>query len=258
MKVREFLNLIDSFAPFDLAEEWDNSGLMVGSYESDVKKIGITLDPVFEAVISASENNCEVLLTHHPLLFRAIKKIDFDSEPGKTISEAVKRNITIISAHTNWDISEYGVNYVLAKLSGLFEVKNFNSENIGVIGTLKNPLSPEELLTRIKTSWNLTKLDFYAKNNVKKFFSKIAICGGSGASFWRAAKNSGADIYITADMKYHELIDANNSDLPVALADHGEMERATLPELAGKISESNNNLEAILLNINALNLPIRF
>ena len=106
MLVRDFLNLIDSFAPFSLAQDWDNSGLMVGNYDSQVNKIAITLDPTCEAVLSASQNNCNVLLTHHPLLFRPVKKIDINSEPGKTISVAIKHNINIISVHTNWDITD--------------------------------------------------------------------------------------------------------------------------------------------------------
>lgn len=255
MLVRDFLNLIDSFAPFSLAQDWDNSGLMVGNYDSQVNKIAVNLDPTFEAVISAYQNNCNVLLTHHPLLFRPVKKIDTNSELGKTISEALKHNINIISVHTNWDITNCGVNFTLANLLGLSEIKNFNPENIGVIGFLQNSLSLEELLTKIKNSWNLSHLDFYAdihKNN----FLKIALCGGSGASFWRDAKNYNADIYITADMKYHELIDANNSGLPIALAEHGEMERASLPQLAKIIQDF--NLDVILLDVKALNLPVRF
>ena len=85
--------------------------------------------------------------------------------------------------------------------------------------------------------------------------SRVALCGGSGAEFWRAAKLHNADIYLTADMKYHELAEATGAGLSIGLCDHGEMERASLPKLAEKISAS--GLEVIMLDIKALNKPLR-
>ena len=123
MKIYEFLRVIDSFAPFSLAEDWDNSGLMLGSLDSEVKGAAVCLDAVNEAVIKASENNCNVLLCHHPLIFRGIKSINFDSEQGRTIQEAVKRDVNIIAAHTNWDKASEGVNFQLTKSLGLNDIE---------------------------------------------------------------------------------------------------------------------------------------
>ena len=254
MQVKELLNHIDSFAPFSLSEEWDNTGLIVGSYEAEVSRVGICLDAVKDAVIEAEKNKCEVLLCHHPLIFRALKKIDINSQTGAVIYEAIKHNITIIAAHTNWDKAECGVNAVLADLIGLNDVVFM--ENFGVSGTLHSKIRLKNFLEHVKNSWELSTLNFYSQDkNLDDEISRVALCGGSGAEFWRAAKNSGADIYITADMKYHELIDATLSGMSIASVNHGEMERASLPALSKKISEC--GLETILLNVKALSSPLK-
>ena len=252
MNIRDLINCIDNFAPFSSAEEWDNSGLMVGNYKAEVKRVGICLDAVSDAVVEADNQGCNVLLCHHPLIFRAIKRIDINNEPGKTISEAIKRDINIISAHTNWDKADDGVNSTLAKLLGLENCKPL--DDFGFCGNMAEELSLKDFSEYVKKSWNISRLDIYSDNFPEKI-SRVALCGGSGAEFWRAAKLHRADIYLTADMKYHELIDANKSGMTIGLMDHGEMERASLNELAEKISSF--GIETVLLNINALKIPLR-
>ena len=255
-KVKDLLNYIDTFAPFSSAEEWDNSGLMTGSYEAEVKKVAVCLDAVPEAVIKASEKNCEVLLCHHPLIFRPLKKINIDLDLGRTIYEALTRKITIIAAHTNWDKADEGVNFTLANLLGLVDIKILG--DFGIIGKTSEKITTEKFLEHVKNSWELSRLDFYSENMPKmpEKISKVALCGGSGADFWSAAKLHKADIYLTADMKYHELIDATRAGLSIALCEHGEMERASLPKLAEKISSF--GFETELLDVKALNKPLRF
>ena len=247
------MNHIDTFASWSLAEDWDNSGLQVGDHNAEVKRVGICLDAVPEAVIEANKKGCEVLLTHHPLIFRAIKKINIASEPGQTIFEALTRKINIVAAHTNWDKAEEGVNATLANLLGLADVKSL--DEFGLIGKLSKEFELEEFLEHVKKSWGLSRLDFYSEEIPEKI-SRVALCGGSGADFWRAAKLHRADVYLTADMKYHELIDATHAGLSITLCEHGEMERASLPKLAEKISVS--GLKTIMLNVKALSKPLRF
>lgn len=253
MKVRDLLNHIDTFAPFSLAEEWDNSGLQVGNYNAEVNKVAVCLDALPEAVINASENNCEVLLCHHPFIFRALKKINIDTDTGRTIYEALTRKINIIAAHTNWDKAEEGVNFTLADLLGLVDIKTL--DDFGIIGKISEKISTEKFLERVKNSWELSRLDFYSEKMPEEI-SRVALCGGSGAEFWSAAKLHKADIYLTADMKYHELIDATRAGLSIGLCEHGEMERASLSKLAEKISEA--GLKTVLLDVKALKRPIRF
>ena len=252
MKVRALLNHIDTFAPFASSEEWDNPGLMIGSYEAEVSRVAICLDAVSEAVTSAGEQGCNVLLCHHPLIFRGVKKIDVDSEFGHTLSAAIKHNVTIIAAHTNWDKASGGVNDTLAELLGLHETEPL--DEFGLSGLMPERMKPEEFFSHVKSSWHLSHMDIYTQN-MPEYISRVSLCGGSGSSFWHSALNHKADVYITADMKYHELIDASREGLTIANINHGEMERASLPKLAEKISEC--GIETVILNINALTEPVR-
>ncbi len=262
MKLSEFLDKINLIAPFDLAEDWDNIGLMTGDLNCDIRKVGITLDPVSEAVIAAAENNCQVLLCHHPLIFRALKKLDLNRDPGRAVKEAVKRDVNILAAHTNWDCVTGGVNTELAKLINLDEISPLDvNSGLGAKGFLKEDLGLKGFMDLVKKAWNLTHIDFYFNKNLdleNLKIKRVALCGGSGAEFWSLARDFNADIYLTADMKYHELIDANRAGLNIALIDHGEMERASLPEFMRKLKELCAGLEFILLDVKALNERIVF
>ena len=240
MKICDLLQEINNFASFDLCAEWDNSGLIIGDYNSEVKKIAVTLDAVPEAVIKASELNCNLLITHHPLIFRGIKRINYNNWLGLAIKEAIKREINIIALHTNFDRSESGVNSILAKKINLEDCENLS--DYGIKGNLREKMSLKNFLEFVKNSWNLTQIDYYFEN--EREIKRVALCGGSGSEFWEFARD--CDIYITCDMKYHELIDAVRGGLVMALCNHGEMERASLQELAEKFN-------AVLLDIKALN-----
>ena len=240
MKICDLLQEINNFASFDLCAEWDNSGLIIGDYNSEVKKIAVTLDAVPEAVIKASELNCNLLITHHPLIFRGLKQINYNNWLGLAIKEAIKREINIIALHTNFDRSESGVNSILAKKINLEDCENLS--DYGIKGNLREKMSLKKFLEFVKNSWNLTQIDYYFEN--EREIKRVALCGGSGSEFWEFARD--CDIYITCDMKYHELIDAVRGGLVMALCNHGEMERASLQELAKKFN-------AVLLDIKALN-----
>lgn len=252
MKVKDLLNHIDTFAPFALSEEWDNPGLMIGSYDAEISRVAMCLDAVSEAVTEAGKKGCEVLLCHHPLIFRGIKKINLDSEFGRTLRAAIMNNINVIAAHTNWDKADGGVNDTLASLLGLSEIERL--DDFGVIGKMPHKMKPEEFFAHLKSSWNISHIDIYTQN-MPEYISRAALCGGSGSSFWHSALMHKADVYITADMKYHELIDSTREGLTIANINHGEMERASLSELAKKVSDC--GIETLILNINALREPTR-
>ena len=255
MNVRRLLEHIDSFAPFSLAEDWDNPGLLVGSYSAEVRKTAVCLDAVTDAVVEAHKHDCNVLVCHHPLIFRPVKKVITNSEQGRTIIEAAKLSVNIIAAHTNWDRAPGGVNDVLASLLGLGNCKPLDDDSgFGVVGVLDEAMSVNDFLGHVKRSWGLSHVDFYADTFPEKI-TRVALCGGSGAEFWRKARHKSADVYLTADMKYHELADAVREGLAVGLINHGEMERATIPELAHKISECGT--DTITLDVNAMSEPLR-
>ena len=114
MKVRDLIKIINQLAPPDLAADWDNPGLQVGSLEQEVTKIGLALDATIETVTKALAAGCDLLLTHHPLIFKPLKNVNFTSPTGEIIANAAKVNLAVVSAHTNWDSAEHGVARALA------------------------------------------------------------------------------------------------------------------------------------------------
>ena len=255
MKVRDLLQRVDRVAPFSLAEEWDNVGLMVGDLDAEVSRVGIALDPVGEAVAAAAEQGCQALLCHHPLLFRPLKKLDLNSDPGRAVREAIKRDVAVLAAHTNWDCAEGGVSWELAGRLGLMGITPLDlNTGLGAKGHLPEAEALDRFIERVREAWNLPRLDCYAPANCS--ILHVALCGGAGAEFWPAARAWGADIYLTADVKYHELMDATRAGLAVAVADHGEMERVSLPELARRIG-AGGGIETVLIDVRGLSAPIR-
>lgn len=255
MKVREVLEAIGRVAPFALAADWDNVGLMVGDPEREVRKLGIVLDPLPEAVEEAADRGCEALLAHHPLFFSPIKSLDFSRDPGRAVQTAVRRNVAVLAAHTNWDCAQGGVSFDLARLLGLEGVSVLDPDTgLGVVGDFSERLPVMDVLTRIKRAWGLTWLDGYVSRNCS--ILRVALCGGSGSGFWPLAKAAGAELYVTADVKYHTLLDAEREGMPIAVVDHAEMERASLAELSRRLAVP-GELETVLIDAGRLLSPLR-
>ena len=255
MKVRDLLAEIDQIAPFKLAEGWDNVGLMVGDLDAEVRRVGVALDPLPETVIAAAGAGCQALLCHHPLFFVPARSLDLARGAGQVVSEAVRCGVAVLAAHTNWDCAAGGVNSELARLLGLTGILPLDPETgLGVKGSLPGALSPEELLLRLKSSWGLSHLDYYAQKNCS--ILNVALCGGSGSELWPLAREWGADLYVTADMKYHALMDATRAGLAIAVVDHGQMERASLPALARRLGAS-GRFDVILMESEGLRAPLR-
>jgi dinuclear metal center YbgI/SA1388 family protein len=259
MKVRDILAVIDSFAPFRLAEEWDNVGLMIGDPRKDIRRLGLSLDPLPEALEEALRRDCQGLLSHHPLFLRPLRNIDFSSPEGGMIRRAIETDMTVMAAHTNWDGAEGGVNRTLAKKLGLTEPPaplvphETGTGGLGAVGNLPAPAPAREVLGEMKRAWNMTRIDYYGDPACS--ILRVALCGGSGGSLWGAALAAGADLYVTADMKYHDLLDCARAGLPVAVADHGEMENAAMDELARHLAAA--GLETALLESRGLETPLR-
>jgi len=129
VKQRDVLELINKIAPFDIAENWDNCGLQAGNLEWEVKKMMIGLDVSIPLLCDAKEKKCDVVLTHHPLMLKVEKAIDFNKMPGKAIEMAAKHNISIISAHTNLDKANNGLNDYFAARIGMVSPEIFYYDN---------------------------------------------------------------------------------------------------------------------------------
>lgn len=252
--VSDIISVLDSIAPPTLAEAWDNVGLQVGDRERTVKQIWVALDPTYQVVKAACRQKVDLLITHHPLLFKPLQSLDFRTPVGSIIDLAVRHHLAIFSAHTNLDSTLGGINDILAARIGLSDLKplaEFQSDNqnrydvdplvasaqgagIGRVGSLDAALDLISLAGRIKHKLKLryVKLSGDPALPVKK----VAICSGSGASLLAEFFASGAQVFISGDMRYHDARDVEASHLGLIDIGHFASEHLIVEVLAQKLA----------------------
>lgn len=254
MKAKEIIEILEKMAPTTLQEPYDNTGIQVGDTESDIKGVLISLDITEEVIDEAIEKGANMIVAHHPLLFRGLKKVTGDSYVQRAVIKAIKNDIVLYAAHTNMDKCLGGVSWKMAELLGLNNVSILvpDAENagLGCIGELAEPIEETEALLMVKKTFGTECLRHTALTGRK--VRKVAVCGGSGAEFINDAIMAGADIYVTGDIKYHEFFNAENK-IVIADIGHFESERATkeifyaeiskiFPKFAVRMSESEHNV----------------
>ena len=206
MLLREIINSIESVAPRSAQEEWDNSGMQVGDTERDVQSVLLTTDVTPAVVDEAVALGCQLIISHHPLLFRGLKQVCGQTPQARVVEKAIRNNIAIYSAHTNLDSVIDGINTRLADLLGVRDYRMLVSQ-LGVIGQLAEPMTYDAFLAHVRDTLECTYVRYTlpARAQVRT----VALCGGSGAEFIEEAIGQGADVYLTADCKYHEMQDAD-------------------------------------------------
>ncbi|MGI6076381.1 MAG: Nif3-like dinuclear metal center hexameric protein [Pyramidobacter sp.] len=239
MKIKELLKTIDEIAPFSLAEEWDRCGLRLGSDEESVTGVAVSLDPSQETVKQTADLGFNVLLTHHPLAFRPLENLVCDRPDVRTAAEAFRRGINIVACHTNLDSARGGINDTLAASAGLRSVEPLvpavdgRGFGMGAVG-LADARSCGDLCATVAAAWELSGYRLLGK---ERSVGTIALCGGAGGDLWSAALQKGAELYITADMKYHECLEALDAGLNLMICDHGEMENSVLKPFAERLAQ---------------------
>ena len=207
MKVKDIIRVIEEFAPLSLQEGWDNSGLCIGSPEDVVSSVLLGLDCTPELVDEAIACGADMIVTHHPLIFSGLKKISPDNPVGEAVIKAIKAGISIYAAHTSADKVIAGVSGAMAARLGLEDVQILDEDGegtgtgLGVVGNLPEPLSAEEAVKLVKKCFGLKAMR--ASKPVDGKISRVAMCGGSGGSLIGTAMKSGAQLYISGDISYH-------------------------------------------------------
>ena len=204
-KVRDVVRAIEEFAPLSLQEGWDNSGLCIGSEDADVTSVLLGLDCTPELVDEAVACGADMIVTHHPLIFSGLKKITPDTLVGEAVIKAIKAGISIYAAHTSADKVIAGVSGAMAARLGLQNVRILDEDGegtgLGVVGDLPEPVTAEDAVKLVKESFRLPALR--ASRPVEGKISRVAMCGGSGGSLIGAAVASGAQLYLSGDISYH-------------------------------------------------------
>ena len=207
MLLREIINSIESVAPQSAQEEWDNSGMQVGDTGRDIQSVLLTTDVTTEVVNEAIELGCQLIISHHPLLFHGLKQVCGQTPQARIVEMAIKHDTAIYSAHTNLDSVIGGINTTLAQKIGLTDIRLLTESGLGAIGQLPEPINYPDFIGRIRDILNCTYVRYTRPQ--KQMIQTVALCGGSGAEFIETAIEQGADAYLTADCKYHEFQDAD-------------------------------------------------
>ncbi len=215
VKTLELINVLNKFAPLDTAQHWDNSGWQIDLAASEVNKVMLSLNISAEVVSQAIESGCDFILSHHPLFFDPIKKIN-----SAAIIDAIKNNIQIYSMHTNLDVATGGTTDTLVSKLNLGDAEKF--DDFVRIVKLDKPMNVNELIKKIKGSLNLNELKVVNDSKVSSI-QKIALCAGSGGGLVKELNSTDIDLYITGDVKYHEVLEA--SDLLVFDIGHYDSEK---------------------------------
>jgi dinuclear metal center YbgI/SA1388 family protein len=238
--VADIIQVMDQLAPPSLAEDWDNVGLQVGDRRWPVRIVGVALDPSPEVVQAGCEMKMDMLVTHHPLIFNSLKSIDFNTTIGSIIDRAARQRMTIFSAHTNLDKTADGLNDILARKIGLKNLQILEPEKepdqrtgIGRIGTLENPIKLENFALEIKKKIELKNIKFVGKPDL--MINKVAVCTGSGSSLLKPFFSSGAQVYISGDLRYHDARDTEAVNLGLVDIGHFSSEYLMVGELVKRL-----------------------
>lgn len=225
VRVEEVLQYVQQLAPALLAEDWDNVGALVDC-GVEITSILVALDITEEVVAEAEYQGCQLIVSHHPVIFTPMRQISRRDVPYRMI----KKNISAICAHTNLDAAEGGVNDILCKLFGIGDAKPF--DKIGRVGRLARPTGAPQLAAACQET-----LGAHVKLvDAGRPIANLAVVGGSGGSMLEAAAAAGADALLTGEAGHHAAIDARRMGLSLIVAGHYATEFPVVAVLADKLA----------------------
>lgn len=248
IKVNNIIEEMESIAPTYLKEDFDNVGLMVGDRDKEVKKVLLALDCTLKVIEEAKNENIDLIITHHPLIFRKPSSITTDTLQGKKIIELIKNNISLYSSHTNLDSVENGLNHKIVSILGFNDStileKNKRDDNAGLgrLVSLDEEISLEELVSKIKGALNISNLRVVKGNNK---VSKIAVINGSGQDFISKAVALGADCIITGDTTYHFASDYKEMGISILDVGHFASEQIIFFNVMERLKEKFKDIEIV-------------
>lgn len=246
IKVSDIYEFLDKTAPFNTADDWDNSGLLAGDMHKTVTRVQVSLDPTKRAVANAVKNNADLMVTHHPIIFNPLKSIKYDS----ALCELIKNDIAIICTHTCWDNADGGVSDTLCKTIGLTDIKKIYDENSSALSCLRegtNTITDTAEYSRFISD----KLGVCVKSGIGKNRNPemTAVCPGGGASLLPyVIEYSNAGFFVTGDAKHNDFIDAAENGITLLAAGHYETENPAALELMKRLEKEFPDIEFLFFD----------
>ena len=243
INVNDIFAYLCQLAPLELQMDFDNSGFLLGRGSAPVSKTLLALDVTDAVVSQAVALGAELIVSHHPLIFTGVKRLtDAEPDTARLLTLAESR-VAVISMHTNLDIAAGGVNDVLLRRLGLESLGCFEPEGCGRVAELKEPLPMSAFLPACKAVLDTACLRYYDSGRPVR---RLAVMGGSGGGSLRAAYDAGCDSYLSADIKYHQFLEARDLGMNLIDGDHYGTENPVIPDLAGKLAARFGSVEFIV------------
>lgn len=235
------VDALERFAPLPLQESYDNAGLQIGLTEAEVSGVLLCLDVTEAVVDEALRRGCNLIVSHHPLIFHKLAHVTGSTYVERCVAKAIKNDVSIASMHTNLDAVLGGVNHKIAEkiglqqLSGIGEMKNVDgvSGASGVVGTLAEPMAADDFIVMLKRVFCVECVQ--ANRPLSRPISRVAVCGGAGSFLLDDAVAAGADAFVTGEMHYHEFF-GHDDQLQIAVIGHYQSEQFT-PEVLRSVIE---------------------
>lgn len=241
--VSDIISCLNDIAPFSSAESWDNVGLLVGNRSRVVRALLVALDPTNRLLDEARALGADTVVTHHPAIFRPLPAIDTADPTGRFLEQALGHKLNIIACHTNLDSARRGVNDALAELLGLTDLQPLvapamqqpDGTGLGRVGRYPDSLTGSDFIARVL---NLLELpSCLVAGPLPARINTVALCGGSGAEFAELARQRGADVYLSAEIKHHVARWAEECGFCVIDGTHYATEKPVVPLLARRLRE---------------------
>lgn len=251
IEVRDIITTLNNYAPEKLQEKWDNSGLQTGDPLMSVAGVLTAVDVTPERIDEAIDLGANLIVSHHPLLFKGLKNITGATRVERAVIKAIRHDIAVYSSHTALDNVSHGVSFRMAEKLGLPVVSPLaplpgDPENgSGVVCELDNAISPEALVEKARNAFDASVLRCTDMMFAPQSIKRIAVCGGAGGSFIDDAIKAGAQAYITGDLRYHDFIDYADKLLLIDCG-HYETEKLTRDLLADLIRDAYPGLKVFI------------
>ncbi len=257
--LNQIISFLEELAPPSLAEDYDNVGLLLGNSQAQVERILISLDVDEKVVAEAVKKEAQLILSHHPLIFRPVKNIVAGSSFGRTIYAIIQNNVNLYAMHTNFDIANGGLcDYFLQEICHAPCYDSLEGElpnGLGRIAKLETELALEDFLNRVKKKFSMQYVRYIGEKSAK--IQTVAVCNGGGADLIELAKEKGADVYISGDVKYHQARYAYENGLSFIEIPHYEAEIIFCRLVSKLLSERFQNQLEIMVSEENVN-PWKF
>ena len=227
MTIKEVVASIEEFAPLGLQADYDNSGLVVGRYDDEVHGVLLAVDVTEEVIEEAISTGCDLVITHHPIIFKPLKRFNSSNYVERCVEQAIRAGVALYACHTNLDSAPGGMSWRVGEIIGLKNMrvleprKGEPEAGFGVVGELAEAEDAISLLERIKREFAVGAVRYSDLPAAMHDVKRVAICTGSGGSLIGEALAAGADMYVTADLRYNDFMCGNNT---MILADIGHFE----------------------------------